>query len=115
VNEFLDLPPGQPKGSFSIRPAISAFYGLVVFNNVTGFDSNYQLVRHVFMMDTTFPHNHGIHHSVSVRVSSSSSLPMVTRWLSGSIESTYSGEGDATRSPLRCPTVNWPPAAKIPD
>jgi predicted small integral membrane protein len=40
--------------------AIAAFYSLVVFNNVTDFDSNYQLVRHVLMMDTTFPHNRGM-------------------------------------------------------
>jgi predicted small integral membrane protein len=45
--------------------AISAFYSLVVFNNVTDFDSNYQFVRHVLMMDTTFPHNHGMWRAVS--------------------------------------------------
>jgi predicted small integral membrane protein len=33
---------------------------LVVFNNTTDFDSNYQFVRHVFIMDTTFPGNHGL-------------------------------------------------------
>ena len=37
--------------------AIAVFYSLVVFNNVIDFDSNYQFVRHVLMMDTTFPHN----------------------------------------------------------
>lgn len=36
---------------------ISAFYSLVVFNNLTDFDSNYQFVRHVLAMDTTFRHN----------------------------------------------------------
>ena len=39
---------------------IALFYSLVVFNNVTDFDSNYQLVRHVLMMDSTFPGNHGL-------------------------------------------------------
>jgi predicted small integral membrane protein len=38
---------------------IALFYTLVVFNNVTDFDSNYQFVRHVLMMDSTFPGNHG--------------------------------------------------------
>ena len=38
---------------------VAFFYSLVVFNNLTDFDSNYQLVRHVLMMDTTFPGNHG--------------------------------------------------------
>jgi predicted small integral membrane protein len=39
---------------------IALFYTLVVFNNVTDFDSNYQFVRHVLSMDSTFPGNHGM-------------------------------------------------------
>ena len=40
--------------------ALGLFYSLVVFNNLTDFNSNYQFVRHVLMMDTTFPGNHGM-------------------------------------------------------
>ena len=40
--------------------AIAFFFTLVVFNNLTDFDSNYQFVRHVLMMDSTFPGNHGM-------------------------------------------------------
>src|SRR5579863_1521520 len=39
---------------------IALFYALVVFNNLTDFDSNYEFVRHVLSMDTTFPGNHGM-------------------------------------------------------
>lgn len=39
---------------------IAFYYLLVVFNNLTDFDSNYQYVRHVLMMDTTFPNNQGM-------------------------------------------------------
>ena len=39
---------------------IALFYTLVVFNNVTDFNSNYQFVRHVLSMDSTFPGNHGM-------------------------------------------------------
>jgi len=39
---------------------IALFYSLVVFNNLTDFDSNYQFVRHVLSMDSTFPGNHGM-------------------------------------------------------
>jgi predicted small integral membrane protein len=39
---------------------VALFYTLVVFNNLTDFDSNYQFVRHVLMMDSTFPGNHGM-------------------------------------------------------
>jgi predicted small integral membrane protein len=39
---------------------IALFYSLVVFNNLTDFNSNYQFVRHVLTMDSTFPGNHGM-------------------------------------------------------
>jgi predicted small integral membrane protein len=39
---------------------IALFYMLVTFNNLTDFNSNYQFVRHVLMMDSTFPGNHGM-------------------------------------------------------
>jgi len=39
---------------------IALFYTLVVFNNITDFNSNYQFVRHVLSMDSTFPGNHGM-------------------------------------------------------
>jgi predicted small integral membrane protein len=40
--------------------AVALFYALVVLNNLTDYDSNYQFVRHVLMMDTTFPGNRGM-------------------------------------------------------
>jgi predicted small integral membrane protein len=40
--------------------AVAVFYSLVVLNNTTDYDSNYQLVRHVLMMDSTLPGNHGM-------------------------------------------------------
>jgi predicted small integral membrane protein len=39
---------------------VALFYALVVFNNLTDFDSNYQFVRHVLSMDATLPGNHGL-------------------------------------------------------
>jgi predicted small integral membrane protein len=39
---------------------IALFYTLVILNNVTDFDSNYQFVRHTLTMDTTLPGNHGM-------------------------------------------------------
>lgn len=40
--------------------AVALYYSLVVFNNLTDYNSNYQFVRHVLMMDTTFPGNRGM-------------------------------------------------------
>lgn len=45
--------------------AIALFYALVVFNNLTDFESNAQFVRHVLLMDTTIPGNHGMWRSIS--------------------------------------------------
>jgi len=39
---------------------LAFYYSLVVFNNLFDFDSNYQFVRHVLLMDTTFPGNRGM-------------------------------------------------------
>jgi predicted small integral membrane protein len=40
--------------------AVALFYSFVVFNNLTDYNSNYQFIRHVLMMDSTFPGNHGM-------------------------------------------------------
>jgi len=40
--------------------AVAGFYSFVVLNNTTDYDSNYQFVRHVLMMDSTFPGNRGM-------------------------------------------------------
>lgn len=45
--------------------ALALMYTLIVFDNVTDFDSNYQFVRHVLMMDSTFPGNHGMWRALS--------------------------------------------------
>jgi predicted small integral membrane protein len=39
---------------------VAIFYTFVVFNNLTDYASNYQFVRHVLMMDSTFPGNNGM-------------------------------------------------------
>jgi predicted small integral membrane protein len=40
--------------------AVALYYTLIVFNNCTDYGTNYLFVRHVMMMDTTFPANHGM-------------------------------------------------------
>ncbi len=44
---------------------VAIFYSLVVFNNITDYDSNYQFVRHVLMMDSTFPGNRGMWRAIN--------------------------------------------------
>jgi predicted small integral membrane protein len=38
--------------------AIALFHTILVVNNITDYGSNYEFVRHVLMMDSTFPGNH---------------------------------------------------------
>jgi predicted small integral membrane protein len=44
---------------------LALFYTLVVFNNLTDPNSNYQFVRHVLTMDTTIPGNNGMWRALS--------------------------------------------------
>jgi len=44
---------------------VAIFYAIVVFNNLTDYNSNYQFVRHTLMMDTTFPGNHGMWRAIN--------------------------------------------------
>ncbi len=39
---------------------VSFFFFLLVFNNLTDYNSNYQFVKHVLSMDTTFENNAGM-------------------------------------------------------
>ena len=45
--------------------SVALFYTLVVFNNTTDYDSNYQFVRHVLQMDSTFPGNGGMWRAIN--------------------------------------------------
>jgi predicted small integral membrane protein len=40
--------------------AVAVFYSLLVLNNTTDYNSNFQFVRHVMMMDSTLPGNRGM-------------------------------------------------------
>jgi predicted small integral membrane protein len=45
--------------------AVALFYAGVVFNNTTDYNSNYEFVRHVMMMDSTFPGNRGMWRAIN--------------------------------------------------
>ena len=55
---------------------IALYYTLVVFNNLTDFNSNYDFIRHVLSMDSTFPGDHGMWRSIS-----SPGVHLVFYWL----------------------------------
>lgn len=45
--------------------AVALFYTFVVFNNLADYHSNFQLIRHVLMMDSTFPGNNGMWRAIN--------------------------------------------------
>jgi predicted small integral membrane protein len=45
--------------------AVALYYTIVVFSNVTDYGSNYEFLRHVMMMDSTFPGNHGMWRAIN--------------------------------------------------
>jgi predicted small integral membrane protein len=49
----------------SLVLGVALFYVFVVFNNLTDYDSNYQFIRHVLMMDSTFSSNNGMWRAIN--------------------------------------------------
>lgn len=60
--------------------SVAIFHTLVVFNNLTDFDSNYQFVRHVLMMDSTFPGNQGMWRALNSPVLHLASYWSIIAW-----------------------------------
>jgi predicted small integral membrane protein len=59
---------------------VAIFYTFVVFNNVTDYDSNYQFVRHVLMMDSTFPGNHGMWRAINASAAHTAFYDSIIAW-----------------------------------
>ena len=84
--------------------SVAIFYTLVVLNNTTDYNSNYQFVRHVLMMDSTFPGNHGmwrainnpaIHTAFYITIIAWEALAMVLCWWGGARMATAIGSAEA--------------------
>ena len=45
--------------------SVALFYAFLVFNNLTDYNSNFQFIRHVLMMDSTFPGNNGMWRAIN--------------------------------------------------
>jgi predicted small integral membrane protein len=72
--------------------AVAFYYTLIVLNNTTDYDSNFQFVRHVLMMDSTFPNNSAIWRAINspsvhtlfyISIIAWESLTMILCWLGG--------------------------------
>jgi predicted small integral membrane protein len=59
---------------------IALFCSLVVFNNLTDYDSNFQFVRHVLQMDTTFPGNKGMWRAIDSSILQKVGYDFIILW-----------------------------------
>jgi predicted small integral membrane protein len=59
---------------------VAIFYSFVVFNNVTDYNSNYQFERHVMMMDSTVPGNHGMWRAINAPLWHTASYVSIIAW-----------------------------------
>jgi predicted small integral membrane protein len=49
----------------ALLAGIALYYALIVVGNLTDFATNYEFVRHILLMDSTFPGNHGLWRAIS--------------------------------------------------
>ncbi|HEY1847580.1 MAG TPA: DUF2165 domain-containing protein [Opitutaceae bacterium] len=64
-----------------VLTALSSVYLLIVFfNNITDPNSNYQFVRHVLAMDTTFPGNAAMYHAVRAPLAHKAFYASIIAW-----------------------------------
>ncbi len=59
---------------------VAVFYSLVVLNNITDYNSNYQFVRHVLMMDSTFPGNRGMWRAINTPLLHTAFYSSIIAW-----------------------------------
>jgi predicted small integral membrane protein len=59
---------------------VAFYYVLIVFNNLTDYDSNYQFVRHVLMMDSTFPGNRGMWRAINAPRAHTAFYLLIIAW-----------------------------------
>jgi predicted small integral membrane protein len=60
--------------------SIALYTTLIALDNLTDYDSNYQFVRHVLMMDSTFPDNHAMWRAINSPVIHSLFYWMIIVW-----------------------------------
>ncbi|MEZ4770170.1 MAG: DUF2165 domain-containing protein [Caldilineales bacterium] len=72
--------------------AVALYVTLVVFNNLTDYNSNFDFVSHVLAMDTTFPGNNGmwraidapaLHHAFYWLIIATEAVIAILCWLGG--------------------------------
>ena len=93
--------------------AVAFFYTLVVFNNTTDYGSNYQLVHHVLLMDSTFPGNHGMWRAIPSPAIQTIFYWVIIGWEAVTMLLTWIGAARLARA-LRRPASEFNSAKRVP-
>ena len=91
---------------------IALFYSLVVLNNTTDYNSNYQFIRHVLMMDSTFPGNHAMWRAMNSPVWHTIFYFSIITWESTTMAMAWWGGINLART-LRAPAATFNHAKKL--
>jgi predicted small integral membrane protein len=91
---------------------VALFYSLVVLNNTTDYNSNYQFIRHVLMMDSTLPGNNAMWRAMNSRVWHTIFYFSIITWESTTMVLAWWGGVNMARS-LRAPAAAFNQAKKL--
>jgi predicted small integral membrane protein len=86
--------------------AMALYYTVVVFNNVTDYNSNYLFVYHVLSMDSTFPGNRGMWRAVHSSFVYHSFYASIICWEALTAALTWTGAALLLRK-LRAPAITF--------
>jgi predicted small integral membrane protein len=64
----------------ALLSSVALHYTLIVFNNLSDYESNFQFVRHVLLMDTTFLNNRGMWRALHSQVWHSAFYLSIIAW-----------------------------------
>jgi|SRR5271163_622631 len=92
--------------------AVALFYTLIVFNNITDYNSNYLFVYHVLDMDSTFPGNYGMWRAVHSTFVYRSLYDSIICWEALTAALTWTGGALLVRK-LRAPVVAFNLAKRV--
>jgi predicted small integral membrane protein len=91
---------------------VALFYSLVVLNNTTDYNSNYQFIRHVLMMDSTLPGNNAMWRAMNSPVWHTIFYFSIITWESTTMVLAWWGGVNMARS-LRAPAAAFNQAKKL--
>jgi predicted small integral membrane protein len=97
----------------ALLASLALFYTLVVFTNLTDFDTNYEFVRHVLSMDTIFPGSRTLYRALTLPSIHMAFYVSIICWEAVTGLSLWWGIARLVRA-LRLPAAEFNAAKRVP-